>query len=343
MVTRSLDSEKPHRSKVKKDLGRSRRDRQIVRILTLLRVLGQERAVTVQELAAQFHTRRETIYRDLRALQDAGYPIAGDERGRLSRPRLLASRVPNVQFSSSELDALLFAAAQTRTVPINAKALASAAYKLNALSESEPNSLRTSFGEMIETWRCGSKTYRAHESIIALVVEAILRKRRCRVAYRKPGRSESKSYDFDPYRLLFVDGGLYVIGRVPAHTGTATLAIDRLRSVVHSEIEFQVDPEFDPQKRRQDAFGVSRENPIEIVLRFRSDQAPYVRERLWHPSQEIADLPGGKLQLTFRAGGPFEIRRWILGWGDAVEVISPEPLRSEIAGLLKSAVSAYRR
>jgi predicted DNA-binding transcriptional regulator YafY len=40
---------------------------------------------------------------------------------------------------------------------------------------------------------------------------------------------------------------------------------------------------------------------------------------------------------------PFEIRRWILGWGDAVEVISPEPLRSEIAGLLKSAVSAYRR
>ena len=343
MATRSSDSEKPHRSKVKKDLGRSRRDRQIVRILTLLRVLGQERAVTVQDLAAQFHTRRETIYRDLRALQDAGYPIAGDERGRLSRPRLLASRVPNVQFSSSELDALLFAAAQTRTVPINAEALASAAYKLNSLAESEPNSLKTSFGETIETWSCGSKTYRAHESFIALVVEAILRKRRCRVAYRKPGRSESKSYDFDPYRLLFVDGGLYVIGRVPAHTGTATLAIDRIRSVVHSEIEFQSDPEFDPQKRRQDAFGVSRENPIEIVLRFRSDQAPYVRERLWHPSQEIADLPGGKLQLTFRAGGPFEIRRWILGWGDAVEVISPEPLRSEIAGLLKSAVSAYRR
>ncbi len=244
--------------------------------------------------------------------------------------------MPNVQFSSSELDALLFAAAQTRTVPINAKALASGAYKLNALAESEPNSLKTSFGEMIETWSCGSKTYRAHESFIALVVEAILRKRRCRVAYRKPGRSESKSYDFDPYRLLFVDGGLYVIGRVPAHTGAATLAIDRLRSVIHSELEFQIDPEFDPQKCRQDAFGVSQENPIEIVLRFRSDQAPYVRERLWHPSQEIADLPGGKLQLTFRAGGPFEIRRWILGWGDAVEVISPETLRSGSVCLAKS-------
>jgi len=293
MATRSSDSEKPHRSKVKKDLGRSRRDRQIVRILTLLRVLGQERAVTVQELAAQFHTRRETIYRDLRALQDAGYPIAGDERGRLSRPRLLASRVPNVQFSSSELDALLFAAAQTRTVPINPEALASAAYKLNALAESEPNSLKTSFDEMIETWRCGSKTYRAHESFIALVVEAILRKRRCRVAYRKPGRSESKSYDFDPYRLLFVDGGLYVIGRVPAHTGTATLAIDRLRSVVHSEIEFQVDPEFDPQKRRQDAFGVSREIQLRSSCAFDLIRRPMCASGFGIPARKSPICPVG--------------------------------------------------
>jgi predicted DNA-binding transcriptional regulator YafY len=212
---------------------------------------------------------------------------------------------------------------------------------LKALAESEPGALKTGFSEMIESWSCGSKTYRAHEGFIALVVEAILRKRRCRVVYRKPHRSESKAYDFDPYRLLFVGGGLYVIGHVPAHAGTATLAIDRLQSVTHSETEFQIDPQFDPKKCRQDAFGVSWEDPIEIVLRFRSDQAPYVRERLWHPSQEITDLPGGKLQLTLRAGGPFEIRRWILGWGDAVEVISPETLRREITNLLKSAVSTY--
>jgi WYL domain len=50
---------------------------------------------------------------------------------------------------------------------------------------------------------------------------------------------------------------------------------------------------------------------LSIVLRFRSDQAPYVRERVWHPSQQILDLPDGGLELKFRAGGIFEIRRWI--------------------------------
>jgi predicted DNA-binding transcriptional regulator YafY len=173
-------------------------------------------------------------------------------------------------------------------------------------------------------------------------MEAILRKRRCSVTYRKPSLTEPKTYDFDPYRLLFAGGALYVVGRVPVHTGTATLAIDRLKAVALSETEIEVDPAFDPQQFRQDAFGVSGEDPSDIVLRFKADQAPYVRERLWHPSQEIAELPGGAIQLAFRAGGPYEIRRWILGWGDAVEVISPEPLRLEIGQLLTSASFAYR-
>ena len=118
--------------------------------------------------------------------------------------------------------------------------------------------------------------------------------------------------DFDPYRLLFVGGGLYVVGRVPNHVGTARLAIDRLVSVVLSKREFQVDAAFDPKKCRQDAFGVSWQDPVDVVLRFRPGQAPYVRERIWHPTQLLADLPDGGVQLSFRAGGPFEIQRWIL-------------------------------
>jgi len=318
------------------DSGPTRRERQIVRILMLLKVLGQQTSVSIQELAAQFHTRRETIYRDLRVLQDAGYPIAGDEHGRLSRPRLLASSVPNIQFSPPELEALLLAA-QTQTIHLKAEALSSAAFKLKALAESEGT-----FGQMLQTWNCGEIDYRAHEQRIELLIEAILRKRRCQVTYRKPSLPQAKTYEFDPYRLLFVQGGLYVIGRVPVYTGTATLAIDRLQDVVLLKTDFVTDPDFDPQQCRQDAFGVSWEDPMEVVLRFRSDQAPYVRERMWHPSQRLEELSGGGVQLSFRAGGPFEIRRWILGWGDAVEVISPESLRLEIGQFLASAAKAYR-
>jgi proteasome accessory factor B len=332
---------KPQGSKNKLRLTASRRERQIVRVLGLLRVLGQGRRATVHELATEFRTRRETIYRDLRVLQDAGYPITGDERGRLSRPRLTSSQVPDIRFSPVELEALLLAVAQAQAALPDTESLSSATLKLKTLAKSTPDMVAPGWNEMFDSWTCGWKDYGAHEDRIALVMEAILRKRRCTVEYQRPSSPERKTYNFDPYRLLFVGGGLYTVGRVPKHGRTVTLAIDRLLSVILSKTEFELDPTFDPHKCRQDAFGVSWQDPVDIVLRFRADQAPYVRERVWHPSQKLTDLPTGGVQLTFRAGGPFEIRRWILGWGDAVEVVSPNALREEIKHALSSAASVY--
>jgi proteasome accessory factor B len=118
--------------------------------------------------------------------------------------------------------------------------------------------------------------------------------------------------------------------------------VDRLLSVNLSETKFEVDPAFDPKECRRNAFGVSWFDPIDVVLRFRPDQAPYVRERMWHPSQKLTELPGGGVQLEFRAGGPYELRRWILGWGDAVEVVAPDELRHEIQKILTAAVDIYQ-
>jgi predicted DNA-binding transcriptional regulator YafY len=87
----------------------SRRDRQVVRILGILKLLGEGARPHVTELAARFKTRRETIYRDLRAIQDIGYPLAGDDAGYLSRPRLppeARAGVPPVLLTRRELAAL---------------------------------------------------------------------------------------------------------------------------------------------------------------------------------------------------------------------------------------------
>ncbi len=67
-----------------------------------------------------------------------------------------------------------------------------------------------------------------------------------------------------------------------------------------------------------------------VVIRFRADQATYIREREWHPTQKVRDLRDGRVELTFRAGGIYEIIRWVLSWGNAAEVIRPARLRREL-------------
>lgn len=57
------------------------RDRQVVRVLALLRMLKDGDRPSLHDLAALFHTRRETIYRDLRALQEVGHPVEETTNG----------------------------------------------------------------------------------------------------------------------------------------------------------------------------------------------------------------------------------------------------------------------
>ena len=63
---------------------------------------------------------------------------------------------------------------------------------------------------------------------------------------------------------------------------------------------------------------------------FARSLARYIRERLWHPSQKLRDLPDGRLEMTLEIADTLEVRRWILGYGVQAEVIAPEGLREAL-------------
>ncbi len=321
-----------------------RRDRQVVRLLTLLKLLRENGHPSVHDLAARFHTRRETIYRDLRALQEVGYPITGDAEGRLSRPTLpveFRTPIPQVPFTKQELTALTWAAKQAGSRQPFRAGLDGALLKLQGMAPAPDARVIQNLTGVFDGWARGVKDYSGFQEIVLDLVEAIVARRRCLVHYQAPGRPEPNGFRFDPYRLLAIQGLLYCVGRVPIHDSLVSLAIDRLHSVKTTDEPFIVDPRFDLKKYKAEAFGVVWEKPVTVVVRFRPDQAPYVREREWHPTQKLKDLRDRRLEITFKAGGIFEITRWILGWGDAAEVVRPEGLRKDVASILQAAAKQY--
>jgi proteasome accessory factor B len=316
-----------------------RRDKQVVRIIGILGTLLAGGRPSIQDLARRFRTRRETIYRDLRALEDAGYPIVGDEDGHLSRPQLLADekQTPQVRFTPDEVNALDWAAAQASAGPFS-EALDIARQKLQAISAALGQEAVGVAG-VTDSW--GPTAPVTVPEVLLRLAEAILRRRVCTVTYRTPDSTEPKTYAYHPYRLLNVAGAFYCVGKVPPHEGPTILATHRIGAIELTSGSFAVDKTIDLNRHRQEAFGVIWEEPTSVVLSFRADQAPYVAERQWHPSQKLKWLADGQLELTLRAGGLFEIRRWILGWGDAVEVIEPEALRWDIMSVLARVTVLY--
>jgi predicted DNA-binding transcriptional regulator YafY len=321
-----------------------RRDRQVVRILGILGTLLEGGQPSIHQLASRYGTRRETIYRDIRALEDAGYPVTGDDRGRLSHPRLLPEarrHAPHLRLTDSEIASLLWASKQAKTGSPFGENLASATAKLRAMAAGEQAGLTAGIAAVVDDAELGVKDYRPHKETILRLVDAIIRRRRCALQYQSPASPAKKSYEYEPYRLLTVSGGLYCLGKVPPYENITTLAVDRIAAIKILESEFSVDAGFDVARYRQEAFGVVWEKPKNVTVRFTADQSPYVRERQWHPTQRIRELRDGRLELTFRAGGTFEITRWVLGWGGAAEVIRPTSLRKHVQKMVAAALGSY--
>ena len=79
----------------------------LIRLTTILLHLQSKRVITAQELAERFGITQRTVYRDIRALEEAGVPIAGEAGKGYSL--VDGYRVPPVMFTEQEINALLTA------------------------------------------------------------------------------------------------------------------------------------------------------------------------------------------------------------------------------------------
>ncbi len=71
--------------------------------------------------------------------------------------------------------------------------------------------------------------------------------------------------------------------------------------------------------------------PQEVKIRFSPSQAPYTRERTWHPSQQIETERDGSIILTLNVADLGEVKRWLIGFGAEASVLTPGTLRMEVA------------
>src|SRR4030095_16537913 len=92
---------------------------------------------------------------------------------------------------------------------------------------------------------------------------------------------------------------------------------------------------FEPNEVEEGAFvhslGVHQGPPERIEIAFEPRIARYIRERVWHPAQEVQDQPGGGGLVTLNVSNDFALRSWILGFGPLARVVSPSALVNEIA------------
>ena len=65
-------------------------------------------------------------------------------------------------------------------------------------------------------------------------------------------------------------------------------------------------------------------------MRFDALVARFVKERQWHPTQVVVDLPSGEVLLTMTTSGLPEVKSWVQSFGDKATVLAPRALVEEV-------------
>jgi len=143
-------------------------------------------------------------------------------------------------------------------------------------------------------------------------------------------RNRTTRREVDPYRLWYAGGALYLIAFDHRREQVRLFAVDRIESLTLTNHAYQIPLGFDVEEYVQDALVIMRGEPITVELIFSKPTAAWVKDRIWHPSQQTALLKDGRLKMTLQVADTRELAGWILSFGSGVRVIKPEALRAKV-------------
>jgi len=323
------------------------RNAEMIRQWQILQAIESARwGKTIQELADDHGVTTRTVRRDLDALNQAGFPITSTEGAGAHRWKLMRPVTPELKqtFTVAELSALYFSRTLIECLagtPFHGD-LRKAFDKLqNALSPR----MREFFDRLPNFIAAKSDTSiklrdRETQPHVARLLQAALDQRQVRMRYNSFKSRTLKEYVVDPYRLVYAQGGLYVIANVPAYAGIRTFAIERIASLTVLDDRF-VAPDGAGQAVFANSLGVNQGEPSRVEIEFSPAVAPYVRERRWHESQAIRPCPDGSIVMTLEVCDDPALRSWLLGFGSGARVLAPERLARSMFQELDRARTLY--
>lgn len=323
------------------------RNQEVIRQWKILHALESSRhGVTIAALADEMRVTTRTIRRDLAALQEAGFPLF-DEHDEDSRVRWrLDGRILKgleTGFTVPELCALYLSRSLLATVagtPFQ-RDLGLAFSRLEKLLTPRMRQFLDQLPAVL-TAKPGPRPQagEAAAGVIDRLLEATLHHRVASMRYHSVSSGRVKDYVIHPYRLAFANGGLYLLAFVPAYGDIRTFAADRIASVSLDKQTFTPRRALD-EDVFANSLGVNTGPPARVEIEFASRVAPYVRARVWHPSQQVREGGDGMLVLSMDVCHDWALRSWILGWGPFARVITPAALAREVRSDLQAASEQY--
>jgi predicted DNA-binding transcriptional regulator YafY len=283
-------------------------------------------------LANQLEVSIKSIHRDLEFMRDRlQLPLAYDEIRHGWHYTEDVASFPTLQITEGELFALLVAekALQQYRGTHFERPLVSA-FKKMAASLPDTISLNLAEWEQTISFRTSAEPL-LNLQVFDTLAKATTQHQQLRIRYRKPGGKPPEERLIDPYHLANINGEWYLFAYDHLRKDLRTFVPSRIQSLESTGKKFERPARFSLENRLRNSFSVhSGDGEYLVVVRFTAQVADFIREKKWHPSQFMKELPQGAVELRLTLSSLNEVERWILAWGGEATVVEPKELKARI-------------
>jgi len=323
------------------------RGSQLARQWKIIRLLeSRKRGLTVTELSDELESPIRTIYRDLEALQGAGFPLYSEKNEKQAYWKFVGGYKASsaIPFTATELMSLHMSRDLMKIFEGTAfhESIESLFEKIRACLLPETIRYLENISGRLQIGFGPPKNFQNFKEVISKVSEAAAKRKQVEILYKAASTGKETTRKVDPYQVWAMNGSFYLIGKCHIREAVRTFAMDRIKEMKVLDESFIFPKDFSLDDYLQTAFRVMRGKPEIVRVYFGPGAAQVVKERIWHPSQEIRENEDGSLTITLEVPINYEIVSWIMGFGSAAKVLAPASLKKRIQEELRATLDSYR-
>ncbi len=314
----------------------------IDRLTAILIQLQSKKIVKAEEIAERFGLSLRTIYRDVKALMEAGVPI-GSQAG-TGYFIVDGYHLPPVMFSQEEASAMMMAGklVERMTDQSVRKAFDGALYKIKSVLNEAQKDYLESLQDHIEVLKPKMNLPTQSGNFLTDLQKALAVKQVVHLHYFSNNQNELTLREVEPIGLFYYSAAWHLIAWCRLRNGLRDFRCDRIKELKATGTTFE------PRSisTMQEYFNSLQQANTEIktaTVLFDKKEAMYISNSRHYFGFVSEEEMEGQVRMKFLTADLSMMARWLLSYGRGAEIESPEELKQIAHSLVEELQEHYSK
>lgn len=285
-----------------------------------------------QEIADRFNISLRTVYRDIRALEEAGIPVIGEAGQGYSLVE--GYRLPPVMFNKEEALAFITAEklVEKLTDSSTSECFRSAMFKVRAVLRTVERDLLEGIDSHIQVLRTkGQEKNTVDSGFIQTILKSIADKKAVIIKYFTNYRQENTERCIEPVGVFFLDSYWHLFAFCKMRNDYRDFRLDRILNLQLTDISFE---------KQHPALHSYLEKVYEchdlheVVIRVERKYHRFLEGQKYYNGFVSEEVKQDDVEMNFLTMSLEGFARWYLTFGDKAHIVKPESLKERANSIL---------